>query len=329
MEADIVPRYQIAYHSIPAAGLHGVGLGRMLPNGLSLARGFLRSLAVVRDFRPQVLLVTGGYVAVPAALASWVNRVPILAFLPDLQPALAMRFTARLAQRVALSAAESRAWFARSTDTVVTGYPLRQELMAAEREEARRHFGIEGQGFVLLILGGSRGARPINRGVEAALADLLEHLEVIHITGSSDWEQVCQVAGNLPPDLRARHHAFPFLYEEMGLALAAGDLAVSRAGASILGEYPHFLLPSILVPYPHAGRYQEENADYLVRRGGAIKLAERDLGARLKTTILELERDRDRLARMQRALRAIRVEDGSARLAQEFVRLAKDKGQKE
>ncbi|MGA2820274.1 MAG: UDP-N-acetylglucosamine--N-acetylmuramyl-(pentapeptide) pyrophosphoryl-undecaprenol N-acetylglucosamine transferase [Anaerolineales bacterium] len=327
MEGDIVPRYHIAYQSIPAAGLHGVGLSRILPNGLTLARGFLRSVATVRAFRPDALLVTGGYVAIPTALASWANRVPILAYLPDLRPALAIRFVARLARRVAISAAESRAWFPRSTDTVVTGYPLRQELMVANREEARRHFRIDAQAFVLLVLGGSRGARAINRAVETGLADLLEQLEVIHITGSSDWEEVHQVVSNLPPALREKHHAFPFLYEEMGLALAAGDLAVSRAGASVLGEYPHFQLPSILVPYPHAGRYQEGNADYLVRVGAAIKLADADLGTKLKATVLELEEDRDRLAQMRRALRSIRIEDGSSRLAQEFVRLARESGQ--
>ncbi len=327
MEGDIVPRYHIAYQSIPAAGLHGVGLSRILPNSLTLGRGFLRSVKTVRAFRPDALLVTGGYVAVPTALASWANRVPILAYLPDLRPALAIRFVARLARRVALSAAESRAWFPRSTDTVITGYPLRQELMAANREEARRHFRIDAQAFVLLVLGGSRGARAINRAVEAGLADLLGQMEVIHLTGSSDWEEVRQVVSNLPPALREKHHAFPFLYEEMGMALAASDLAVSRAGASVLGEYPHFQLPSILVPYPHAGQYQAGNADYLVRVGAAIKLADSELATKLKATILELEEDRDRLDPMRRALGRIRVEDGSSRLALEFLQLAREAGQ--
>jgi UDP-N-acetylglucosamine--N-acetylmuramyl-(pentapeptide) pyrophosphoryl-undecaprenol N-acetylglucosamine transferase len=266
-------------------------------------------------------LVTGGYVAVPAALAAWVRRVPILAYLPDLRPALAMRVIARLARKVAFSAKESRAWFPRGVNSVVTGYPLRQELMLADRARGRLHFRIEPQAFVLLVLGGSRGARTINHAVKDNLADLLQELEIIHLTGSSDWEEIREAAGDLPPGLQPKYHAFPFLVDEIGLALAAADLAVSRAGASVLGEYPHFQLPSILVPYPHAGRYQEGNADYLVRSGGARKLADSDLASQLKSTVLELKGDHDRLARMRRALQAIRIEDGASRLALEFRRL--------
>jgi UDP-N-acetylglucosamine:LPS N-acetylglucosamine transferase len=327
MEEEIVPRYQIAYQSIPAAGIHGVGLTRVLPNGFRLVRGFLRSLAVLGAFRPDALLVTGGYVAVPAAMASWVRRVPVLAFLPDLRPALAMRFVARLARRVALTAEESRTWFPRRIDTVVTGYPLREELEPIDPVKARSHFGLQPDAFVLLVLGGSRGARTINRAVEANLMDLLQELEIIHLTGSSDWEEVRQAAASLPPGLQAKYHPFPFLHEEIGLALSAADLALSRAGASVLGEYPHFQLPSILVPYPHAGRYQERNADYLTRSGGAMKLADSDLGAQLGPAIRELKGNRDRLAKMRRALLAIRIEDGASRLADEFVRLGQGEGQ--
>ncbi len=102
----------------------------------------------------------------------------------------------------------------------------------------------------------------------ANLPALVEMAQIVHITGELDWPNVEAKMKELTKAQSARYHAFPYLHEEMGAALAAADLALSRAGASTLGEYPLFGLPAILVPYPHAWRYQKVNADYLVRHGG-------------------------------------------------------------
>jgi UDP-N-acetylglucosamine--N-acetylmuramyl-(pentapeptide) pyrophosphoryl-undecaprenol N-acetylglucosamine transferase len=109
----------------------------------------------------------------------------------------------------------------------------------------------------VLVFGGSRGARSINEAVWDILPNLLEIAQVVHITGELDWPRVPAVIEKLDATYANRYHPHAYLHEGMGQALGAADLVVSRAGAATIGEYPLFGLPAVLVPYPHAWRYQE------------------------------------------------------------------------
>ena len=257
MEAELVKRNQIPYAAIPAAGVHGVGW-RMLPRNLwQLFRGVLASRRILRQFRPDLLLFTGGYVAVPMAVAG--HAVPTLLYVPDIEPGLALKVLARFADRIAVTAESSKKYFRAGAPVTVTGYPIRPELARLERDAARQSLGLAPQGTVLLVMGGSKGARSINRALLAILPDLPVEIQVLHLTGQLDWDEVQGARAALPADVAARYHPLPYLHD-MGAALAAADLAVSRAGASTLGEFPLFGLPAILVPYPYAWRYQKVNA---------------------------------------------------------------------
>ena len=138
----------------------------------------------------------------------------------------------------------------------MTGYPTRPELAEwpGRKVEARQKLGITSDRLVLFVFGGSKGACSINRAVSAILPQLLAELELVHITGTLDWDEIQQIAKSLATGQVEHYHPFPYLHEDMGAALAAADLVVSRAGASTLGEYPLFGLPAILVPYPYAWR---------------------------------------------------------------------------
>jgi UDP-N-acetylglucosamine--N-acetylmuramyl-(pentapeptide) pyrophosphoryl-undecaprenol N-acetylglucosamine transferase len=109
----------------------------------------------------------------------------------------------------------------------------------------------------------------------------------------------------LLPELAARYQVFPYLHEEMGAALAAADLVVCRAGASTLGELPLFGIPAILVPYPHAWRYQQVNAEYLAQYGAAVILQDNDLNEKLMTTIQGLFREPQKLEQMRINMRSL------------------------
>jgi UDP-N-acetylglucosamine--N-acetylmuramyl-(pentapeptide) pyrophosphoryl-undecaprenol N-acetylglucosamine transferase len=124
----------------------------------------------------------------------------------------------------------------------------------------------------------------------------------------------------LPETLRERYHVFGYLHE-VGYALASADLAVCRSGASTLGELPFFGLPAVLVPYPHAWRYQRVNAEWLTKRGAAVMLRDDRLAGDLLSTLRQLLMDRDRLAQMEEQAQALSRPDAAARLAENLVTL--------
>jgi len=132
------------------------------------------------------------------------------------------------------------------------------------------------------------------------------------------------VAATLPAGLKSRYRAYPYLYEEMGAALTVADLVVSRAGGSSIGEYPYFGIPAILVPYPHAWRYQKVNADYLSKHGAAQMLEDEHLSEKLTSLILELIRDNHQRTQMRQKMQSLANKDAATEIAALLEALANE-----
>ena len=324
MEEALVQRAGLPFEAIPAGGLRGKNPLTIIKNLISLGQGYRRSRQLIRQFQPDVLFMTGGYVGVPVTLAARRAGVPVVIYLPDIEPGLAIKFLARFADRVAVTAVEAQQYFKPGL-TVVTGYPVRADLTAAAsrpdraRQDARRRLGLSDDLPVLLVFGGSRGARSINRAVTAHLVEHLRQAQVLHITGSLDaaWVQICRQ--ELPPTLQARYQVWPYLHEQMVSALLAADLVISRAGASVLGEFPAAGLPTILVPYPYAGAHQKVNAEYLAQNGAAIIIEDANLQIQLKETVQQLWANPQKLQAMRAAGQKLAQPQAAARLAQVVV----------
>jgi UDP-N-acetylglucosamine--N-acetylmuramyl-(pentapeptide) pyrophosphoryl-undecaprenol N-acetylglucosamine transferase len=326
IEESLVPRAGIRLKTIPGGGLHSVGPVKIVRNLSRLTQGFFQAWDIVGDFRPDVLFLTGGYASVPVALATWLRRRPIVVYLPDVEPGLAIKLLSRFATRVAVNVEASRQYFPggnakKDSKVIVTGYPLRSELYEVDRPTARAYFGIKPEDKVLLVFGGSRGARTINRALVAILKPVLKLAHVIHISGHLDAEECRAARAALSQKERNRYHLYEYLHE-MGQALAAADLVVARAGAGTLGEFPFFSLPAILVPYPFAWRYQKVNADYLASRGAAIRLDDQDMQEQLWPTIAGLLNDPKRLERMSHHAGALAQPEAANRLATLLKQLA-------
>ncbi len=322
VERRLVTRADLRFFGVSAGGMHGLAPWRAGWNLVKLVRGWWEAYRFGRQERPAALFATGGYASVPVALAAWTLHVPILVYLPDIEPGLAVRFIARLATRVAVTVADSRSFFP-AHKVVVTGYPVRAEFSEADRVSARATLGLMSDESMVLFLGGSRGARSINQALSESLEQMLQLTQVIHVSGELDWPWVAERRKALPVSLRARYHAFRYLHEDMGAALAAADLAVCRAGASTLGELPFFGLPAVLVPYPHAWRYQRVNAEWLTARGAGVQLNDERLDEELLPTVRRLLSDREVLAEMSDRMRALACPDAAAHLADELLTLAK------
>lgn len=318
IEAALVARAGLPIELIPASAVVGIGL-RAIPSLFRHARGVVKSRAIIRSFEPDVMFFTGGYVTIPPAFAGW--RIPKVLYVPDIEPGLALRVVARFADTITVTAEESKAYYKPGAHVVVTGYPTRPELKEVEREVARRRLGLKADMPVLLVMGGSTGARSINQALWASLPNLLDHYQVFHLTGSRDWPSVASVQAELEPDLAINYHPLEYMHD-IGLALASADLAVARGGAAVMGEFPLFGLPSVLVPYPHSWRYQRVNAEFMHKHGAAILLEDDVIADLLAPTVIELLSDASQLDRMRRASRSLAKPNSAHLIANEISRLA-------
>jgi UDP-N-acetylglucosamine--N-acetylmuramyl-(pentapeptide) pyrophosphoryl-undecaprenol N-acetylglucosamine transferase len=317
VEESLVKRQGIPFQSIPAAGVHGVSPLVLPRNFLKLARGVLAAYGILNSFKPDVLFFTGGYVAAPMALAG--RSIPSVLYVPDIEPGMAIKSIARFTDVIAVTTEQSQKFF--NKRVYETGYPIRPELALWDRQTAHKHLGISGKLPVLLVFGGSKGAHSINMAVLNNLRALLEKCEVIHLSGEEDWQLVKNAREALPVELAAHYHAMEYLHE-MGAALAAADLVVSRAGASSLGEFPLFALPAILVPYPYAWRYQKVNADYLARRGAAIMLQDNRLDDELLVTLTVLLDNPNKLKAMRAAMFELSHPRAAEKIASALLEMA-------
>jgi UDP-N-acetylglucosamine--N-acetylmuramyl-(pentapeptide) pyrophosphoryl-undecaprenol N-acetylglucosamine transferase len=336
MEQALVARAGIAYRGIDTGQLRGKNPLTALANAGKMLVGIRQSQAILDEFRPAVCLVTGGYVCAPVVMACRLRRIPVLIYLPDMTPGWAIRSLSKLAQRVAVSFPDAAGYFggiAPKGKAIVTGYPVRQALVqaaqdrAAARRELAAHLGrsLDAPGVPLLfVFGGSLGSRSINQAVWQALPAILPHAQVLHVIGQRDWTTAQTTIHTLEPAWgawRERYHPVDYLHEGMPLALAAADLAVARAGASTLGEFPVAGLPSILAPLPIAGVNQVRNAEQLARHGAAAIVQDDDLTAQLGPTVVALLTDDAARKRMGDAALGLARPDAARRIAQELLRL--------
>jgi UDP-N-acetylglucosamine--N-acetylmuramyl-(pentapeptide) pyrophosphoryl-undecaprenol N-acetylglucosamine transferase len=322
------------YDEVRAGPLHGVRPWTAAVSVGQITAGTAQAVALVRRRRPDALLLTGGWVGLPAALAARAFRVPALIYLPDIEPGLAIRRLTPLVRRVAITVPDAATYFP-AGKTVVTGYPIRAVVRAATREAGLAHFRLDPARPTLLVFGGSRGARSLNQAVLAIAPEIVAAgAQIIHVTGTLDWNADAARRAALAADdaaVDAHYHLFPYLHAEMGLAMAAADLALCRSGASTLGELPWFGLPAILVPYPYAWRYQKTNADWLAQRGAGVVLRDEDMADALLPLLRDVLGDPARLAAMRAHAQALaqpegaKSADGAYNLARELLRLAGDK----
>lgn len=316
-----------AYDEVQAGPIHGVNPLRMLSSVFKLMVGTLQSFRLLRRHKPDVIFSTGGWVSLPVALISWVLRIPMVIFLPDIEPGLTIKLLRLFARKVALTVADSERYF-RKRQTVVTGYALRAEMLKQAREfdrdDAIAHFGLDPARKTILVFGGSRGARAINIGLIKILPELLqENAQVLHLTGTLDAERASQQVSDLGDVAHIEHyHPKAYLHEDMALAFGVADVAVCRSGASTLAEFPLFSLPSVLIPLAYSWRYQQINADYLQAHGAGIHLDEGKMDTDLLPILQDLLRQSGKLEAMADKAQALARADGAENIANLLLQLA-------
>lgn len=321
IDAEIVARENIPFKAVTAGPIRAGNVLGTAKGGLDLATGTTQAYNILRQFKPDVVFASGGYGSVGVGLAAKARKLPLLLFLPDVEAGMAVRALAKVADRIAVTVppAQERLGY---TKTVLTGYPVREPFFGVDKVEARKQLNLDPDLPVLLVSGASSGAARLNHAVSAWAADFLKTGQIVHLCGRADEAWLRAGVEMLPDEIKQRYHLHAYLHDEMPLALAAADLAIMRAGASVLGELPATRLPAILVPGEYEGWDQSPNAQYLQDAGAAVMLRQENIGE-LHELALDLMKDDARLGRMREALAGLARPDAAERLARLTVEMAK------
>ncbi|HEU4703805.1 MAG TPA: undecaprenyldiphospho-muramoylpentapeptide beta-N-acetylglucosaminyltransferase [Conexibacter sp.] len=306
-EAELVPAAGYALHGIRVAGLDRKNPLRAVRAAFLAARAVVTSLRLLRSLRANAVLGGGGYVAGPVGLAAVLLRIPLVLTEADSHLGIANRLLAPFARRVCLAFPIA----GRSGDRYrVTGRPVPPP--ATDRAAARERFGLSPDDTVVLVFGGSLGARSINHAAVEAFADA--PFRVLHAAGARDYPALSAPGSHY--DLREYVHEF-------GDALLAADLVVARSGGSIFEVAAHGR-PAILIPYPAAAAdHQTANARWMADGGAAVVIADADLTAeRLRAEVDALLADRNRLSAMAAASAALARPDAAHDIAAELLAAA-------
>ena len=231
--------------------------------------GTYEAFRVLRKFKPDVIFLKGGFVCLPVGLAAHLLRLPYVIHESDIHPGLTNRILSRWATKIAVGFPVKHYHDFDLSRLVFTGTPVRPQLLSAHRLEGLAAFKLDSSLPVILVTGGSQGARQINDVVVAALPELLERYQVIHQTGEGEIERIKFAVSRLKLPLRNRYRPVAFLLSEMPSALAAADLLIARAGAQTIAEAAILGKPTVLIPNYQSAAHQQENAKVLSRAGAA------------------------------------------------------------
>lgn len=326
LEQELVPKAGFRLETVAAAGLKRRLSWANLRVLATNVCGLAQALGTVRRFRPQVVVGTGGYVAVPVVLAAACLGRPILLHEQNALPGLANRFLSRFAHCVALSYQQAAAYFPRARRVVISGNPVRAAVWQKSRSDGRSSLRVSDNARLVLVFGGSRGARPITEAAVAAAQYLLADPEMVLliVTGTADFVTIEEKVRRLGIQAQGAGKMLirPYLYN-MEDALAAADVVVTRAGATTLAEITARGLPAVLIPSPYVtANHQEHNARTLAQSGAAVMIRQQELSAQLLAdTIRSLLADPQRLAQMAAAARSLGRRDAAEVLVQEILSL--------
>lgn len=322
LESKLVPQQGYPFEGLDVVGFNRSRPWTLLTSALGIVRNTRRLVGeFTQEDRPAVAVGFGAYVEVPLGRAAAKLGIPLVLHEQNSVPGLANKMLARHAHTLALTYPVARQAFegrlGAQTRVCQTGNPVRRQILAPTREEARSKLGIPLDATVLLVFGGSLGALHINQ-VVAALKDRIlgcEDLYVVHGTGARDYEEELGLL-SLTAEQAKRWRVLKYI-DDMGSALAAADLVLSRAGASSIAEIAARNVPSLLVPYPLAtANHQAVNARYLVDAGGAVLVEDDRLDdPTFPETLLGLLGDAPRRAQMRAALEGLGSAEAARRLA--------------
>jgi UDP-N-acetylglucosamine--N-acetylmuramyl-(pentapeptide) pyrophosphoryl-undecaprenol N-acetylglucosamine transferase len=324
LEARLVPEAGVVFHAIASKGFDRGNPLTLVTSGVRVLFSVCSATVLLRRYRPDVVAGFGGYVSLPVGIAAVLTRTPLVLHEQNSVPGLANKILSRWAYAVGVTYEGSIKHLNCPERALVTGNPVRTAILGADRGSGRRELGLDAGGVVVLVFGGSRGARRLNEAL-ARLWPVLSResgLQVVHVAGKLDAASVAEQMADALADPAGRYRLYEYV-ERMGDALAAADVVVARAGATSIAEITAVGRASVLVPYPYAtDDHQTLNARAVAAGGAAIVVSDDETdGDAFDSAVLGLVRDGKKRETMAAAAAALGRPDAGERVA-EMVRRA-------
>ncbi|MBB3127364.1 UDP-N-acetylglucosamine--N-acetylmuramyl-(pentapeptide) pyrophosphoryl-undecaprenol N-acetylglucosamine transferase [Paenibacillus rhizosphaerae] len=326
LESKLVPQENLPFEAIDITGFRRKLSMDNVKTVMRFLKGVQTSKKLLKEFKPDVVIGTGGYVCGPVVYAAAKLGIPSIIHEQNAIPGLTNQFLSRYVSTVAVSFEGSEGAFPKAKRVIYTGNPRATTVQTANRERGFATLGIPMNSSVVLIVGGSRGAKAINDAMieMAPRLEKLKHIQFVYVTGEAYFDQtredIRSRLGSLPNHL----HVLPYIHN-MPEVLAATSLIVNRAGASFLAEITSLGIPSILIPSPNVtNNHQVANARELEKAGAAKVILEKELtGKRLYESIEDIMMNYNLQQEMSASSRSLGKPDSAKVIVEEMRRLSR------
>ena len=332
LEKNLVPKAGYAFRTVHISSFHRSFKPREIKHNLISVYNLMRApgeaRAILRDFRPDVVVGTGGYASFPMVKAAAKAGIPTAVHESNMVPGLTTQMLEPFADRIMVGFEECRKHYKKPEQIRVTGTPVRGDFFAKTKEEAKRALGVDDGRPLIVSFWGSLGAAGMNRQMAdfMALEAAREPFHHIHAAGANGYPLIQTLLQEKGVDLSA-HPALQlreYIYD-MATVMRAADLVICRAGASTISELTALGVPALIVPSPYVtNNHQEKNARILEEAGGAAVLLEKDSsGQTMFRTVCDILHDRAKQEEMEKAMASLGIRDATERIYQTILEICK------
>jgi len=295
LEKTLVPQNGYPIRFITVSGIHRKNLLKNFKTLKDFLKGYKEAKEIIREFKPQIVIGTGGYVCGPVVKAASGMKIPTFIHEQNASSGLTNKMLEKFVNKVFIGFEEARSNFKKKDKVIFTGNPVRKVFFNDDKSACRAKLGIDESSFVVLSFGGSRGAAKINEVMTSVCEKFSQNndISIFFVTGNENYDKIITELNGKDVKIGNNIKVFPYLHD-IHTYLIASDLVISRSGALTVAEIMACGKPSILIPSPNVtGNHQYFNAKALSDKGGAITLEEKDVSADvLVDEILKIKNDR-------------------------------------
>lgn len=314
LEMKLVPREGFALETIKVRGFkRKLSLDTVIAVK-ELFQGYIGARRIIKKFKPDIVIGTGGYVCGPVVFCATRMKLPTLIHEQNAFPGATNKILSKFVDAVAISFKESKDYFSSPKKLIHTGNPVRSEMMGIDKAQARQALSLNNEKPLVVIVGGSRGAGKINETVIQMINKFYKttDCDMIFSTGELQYDAIIkQIDSDLPASIKI----VPYIYDA-GNTYTAADLVICRAGAITVSELEVLGTPSIMIPSPNVtANHQEYNARALEKEGGTVVILEKELTAELLYhQMMNLLKDKDQLGKMSRNAKKVGITNATEKI---------------